>query len=265
MARLEPLRREDLPEYEATFRAVEAALGVLPNSTLTMARHPRLMKAFAALNAVVMADGRVDGVLKQLIATVVSAAAGCSYCQAHTSHVAERRGSEADKLDQVWDFENSPLFSDAERAALRVARGAGVTPNAVTDEDMDRLGDISTTSRSWRSSPSSPTSASSTGGTTPWRPSWSAPRSPGRGSISASMAGSRASTRPDGSCASAPSPAPPGSPGSPGTGATPAFASAGADGTSDAPSADCCPTGEALATEPGPTRWTARRAASGRR
>ena len=101
MARLEPLRREDLPQYEPTFRDVEAALGVLPNSTLTMARHPPLMNAFAALNAIVMADGRVTGVLKQLVATVVSAAAGCSYCQAHTSHVAEKRGTDADKLEQV--------------------------------------------------------------------------------------------------------------------------------------------------------------------
>ncbi|MCU1614372.1 MAG: putative carboxymuconolactone decarboxylase [Frankiales bacterium] len=139
MARLEPLRREELPQYEATFRAVEAALGVLPNSTLTMARHPQLMEAFAALNAIVMAEGRVGGVLKQLVATVVSAAAGCTYCQAHTSHVAEKRGSAADKLAQVWDFETSELFSDAERAALRVARGAGVTPSAVTDEDMTEL------------------------------------------------------------------------------------------------------------------------------
>ena len=139
MARLEPLRREELPHYEATFQVVEAALGVLPNSTLTMARHPKMMQAFAALNAIVMADGRVIGVLKQLVAAVVSAAAGCAYCQAHTSHVAEKRGSAADKLEQVWDFENSALFSDAERAALRVARGAGLTPNAVTDQDMAEL------------------------------------------------------------------------------------------------------------------------------
>lgn len=139
MPRVEPLRREALPEYEDTFRSVEAALGVLPNSTLTMARHPRLMEAFAALNTIVMADGRVDGVLKQLVATVVSNAAGCSYCQAHTAHVAERRGSDARKLAEVWDFETSALFSAAERAALQVARGAGVTPNAVTDEDMAEL------------------------------------------------------------------------------------------------------------------------------
>ncbi len=139
MPRVEPLRREALPEYEDTFRSVETALGVLPNSTLTMARSPRLMEAFAALNAVVMADGRVSGVLKQLVATVVSSAAGCAYCQAHTAHVAEKRGSDGRKLEEVWNFESSALFSESERAALRVARGAGVTPNAVTDEQMAEL------------------------------------------------------------------------------------------------------------------------------
>jgi uncharacterized peroxidase-related enzyme len=139
--RIEPLSRESLPQYEDTFRMVEAALGVLPNSTLTMARRPEIMEAFARLNAVVMAEGTVGGVLKQLVATVVSGAAGCAYCQAHTSHVAEQRGADAAKLAAVWEFEVSPFFSEDERAALRVARGAGVTPSAVTDEDMRRLRD----------------------------------------------------------------------------------------------------------------------------
>ncbi|WP_164700022.1 carboxymuconolactone decarboxylase family protein [Modestobacter sp. KNN46-3] len=141
MPRIEPLSRESLPQYEDTFRLVEAALGVLPNSTLTMARRPEIMEAFARLNAVVMAEGTVGGVLKQLIATVVSGAAGCAYCQAHTSHVAEQRGADVAKLAAVWEFEVSPLFTEGERAALRVARGAGVTPSAVTDEDMRRLRD----------------------------------------------------------------------------------------------------------------------------
>ena len=139
MPRIEPLRREDLPEHEDTFASVENALGVLPNSTLTMAHRPELMRAFAQLNAVVMAEGRVSGVLKQMVAAMVSSAAGCSYCQAHTAHVAERRGAEAEKLAALWDFETSPLFDDAERAALRVAHGAGCVPNAVTDEQMADL------------------------------------------------------------------------------------------------------------------------------
>ena len=139
MPRVEPLDRADLPEHEATFASVERALGVLPNSTLTMARWPELMEAFARLNAVVMGERRVSGVLKQMVAAMVSSAAGCSYCQAHTSHVAEKRGAEQEKLAALYEFETSPLFDEAERAALRVAHGAGCVPNAVTDEDMAEL------------------------------------------------------------------------------------------------------------------------------
>jgi hypothetical protein len=40
-----------------TLCMVEAALGVLPNSTLTMARRPELMEAFTWLNGVVIAEG----------------------------------------------------------------------------------------------------------------------------------------------------------------------------------------------------------------
>ena len=139
MPRVRPVERADLPHHEETFQAVEEALGVLPNSTLTMARWPELMQAFAQLNAVVMAERRVSGVLKQMVAAAVSTAAGCAYCQAHSSHVAQRRGADQEKIAAVWEFETSPLFSEAERAALRVAQGAGVTPNVVRDEDMAEL------------------------------------------------------------------------------------------------------------------------------
>ncbi len=139
MPRVHPLRREDLPEHEETFRAVEDALGVLPNSTLTMARWPELMAAFARLNSVVMAERRVSGALKQMIASVVSNAAGCAYCQAHTAHVGVRRGADQQKIEALWEYETNPVFSEAERAALRVAQRAGLTPNAVTDEDMTEL------------------------------------------------------------------------------------------------------------------------------
>jgi alkylhydroperoxidase family enzyme len=38
------------------------------------------------------------------------------------------------KVAAIWEFRTSPLYSDAERAALEVALAAGCVPNAVTDE-----------------------------------------------------------------------------------------------------------------------------------
>src|SRR3989304_1109226 len=58
----------------------------------------------------------------------------CKYCMAHTADGPAKLGVEQQKLDAVWDYQASPLFSAAERAALDVAIAAGCVPNAVTDE-----------------------------------------------------------------------------------------------------------------------------------
>jgi uncharacterized peroxidase-related enzyme len=139
MPRVPPLDRSELAEFEPLFERIETHLGVLPNSTLTMGHRPKIMAAFADLNEAVMGAGQVDRGLKQLVVLVASAAASCAYCQAHTSHVAADRGVAVERIEAVFEFETSPLFSDAERAALRVARGAGRVPNEVTDEEMADL------------------------------------------------------------------------------------------------------------------------------
>ena len=139
MPRVEPLPREDLPQLEPIFRMAEGAMGFLPRSLLTMARWPELMQAFAALAGTVNLRGKLPPELKQLVAFVSSNAAGCRYCQAHTSHGAERGGVPAEKLDAAFEFETSPLFSEAERAALRLARDASFVPNAVEDAHFEAL------------------------------------------------------------------------------------------------------------------------------
>ena len=53
---------------------------------------------------------------------------------AHTAGAALQLGIEDRKLEAVWEFRTSPLFPDAERAALEVAIAGAAQPNAVTDE-----------------------------------------------------------------------------------------------------------------------------------
>lgn len=43
------------------------------------------------------------------------------------------------KVDAIWQFRSSPLYSPAERIALEVAIAAGGVPNGVTDEMFDEL------------------------------------------------------------------------------------------------------------------------------
>lgn len=70
---------------------------------------------------------------------VASAAHGCHYCQAHTSHSAHKLGVSQEKVEATFEFESSSLFSDAERAALKLAWHAALQPNASSDSDFASL------------------------------------------------------------------------------------------------------------------------------
>jgi uncharacterized peroxidase-related enzyme len=104
-----------------------------------MGHRPDILRAFTALAGAVTNSGTVDPALKQMIALMASVSAGCRYCQAHTSSQAARLAGSPAKIDAIFDFETSPLFSDAERAALRLARDAGLVPNASTPEHFASL------------------------------------------------------------------------------------------------------------------------------
>ncbi len=139
MSRIEPLDPASVPGLREKLKVVESMLGFVPNSTLIMARRPELLAAFQQLAAAALGPGRVDPGLKILVGHVASRAAGCRYCIAHTAHIAERRHVAAEKIEAVWDFERSALFSAAERAALAFAQAAGAVPNAVDDSDYAEL------------------------------------------------------------------------------------------------------------------------------
>ena len=132
-------RREEMPEMEPLFQMVEAAMGFVPNSMFTMSHWPALLQTFAQFAGTVLGPGEVDPGLKQLIAFVSSNASGCRYCQAHTSHSAEKRGVPTDKINAAFEFESSDKFSDSERAALRVALHGGTVPNGVEASHIAEL------------------------------------------------------------------------------------------------------------------------------
>ncbi len=139
MPRLEPLDDSDLGEFEEIFHGARERLGGVPNSFKTMARRPEILKAWGALGVAIMGPGSVERMLKTMVAHIASRAAGCNYCMAHSAHAGQMQGLTPEKEEALWEFETSSLFSDAERAALRVALGAGQVPNVVSDADFDTL------------------------------------------------------------------------------------------------------------------------------
>ena len=138
MARMDPLPAGARPELAATFAAFERILGVVPNILLMMQRRARIVAAFEALTEAVMdPDGTVDRGLKRLAAHMASRAAGCQYCQAHSLAAAGMSGVGEAKVAGIWDFRTSPLYNDAERAALESPWRPDRSPTAWGDPRRD--------------------------------------------------------------------------------------------------------------------------------
>jgi len=140
MTRITPMRREDCKEFETVFGITEVVMGFVPNSMLIMARDPDLLRAFSELSVVIMVrPGRLDSGLKALIMYAVSRSAGCQYCVAHSANLAGSHAIPVRKVENLWRYDESLEFTDAERAALRFAQAAGQVPNGVSDADFAEL------------------------------------------------------------------------------------------------------------------------------
>ncbi len=140
MSRINPLNRQDVPELEPFLSSTEKRMGFVPNSQLVMAYKPKLLQAFSQLGqAVHDPANKTPRQLRMLVAHMASKSAGCQYCVAHTGESAHNANVEDQKIAAVGQYETSPFFTEAERAALRFAQRAAAVPNAVTDEDFAAL------------------------------------------------------------------------------------------------------------------------------
>ncbi len=138
--RVVPADPESLtPEQTRLLDGAEALMGFQPNDGLTMARVPGLLEGASGLVAAVFSAGQLDPEVRRLVAVMSSEAAGCRYCQAHTKHGALRDGIDPARLQELWDFETSEAFTPAQRAAMKVAWLASLTPNQVEDEHFTEL------------------------------------------------------------------------------------------------------------------------------
>ncbi len=140
MANMRPLDPSSLPgDIRERFEHYQKTRGFTPNSIQTMARRPDIVRAFMQLNQAVLYEGTVDGELKMLVSLIASQAAGCRYCQAHMANLADIYEASRDKIAAVWEFETSDQFTDAERAALRVACFGAMSPSQVTEKHFDEV------------------------------------------------------------------------------------------------------------------------------
>lgn len=139
MSRLEPLPRDQLGDLEPALETFRNRMGFVANSGLIMARRPAIVRSIAELARSILENGVVSLAFKCCVAQIASWTSGCLYCQAHFANNLLRHGVLPEKVENLWNFEHSELFSDAERAALRFTMAASQVPNGVTDEHFVEL------------------------------------------------------------------------------------------------------------------------------
>lgn len=140
VAFLKPKERADLPQFEELFKGFEGFMGYVPNTLLIMGHRPEILEAFVPLVFSIFRSGLLERGLKQMVAQMASATVACAYCEAHTAELAHDNGGiDAVKVASVCRFEDSDLFTEAERCALRFARDAASHPSQVGPAHFEAL------------------------------------------------------------------------------------------------------------------------------
>ena len=164
---IQPLKRSDLAEHETLFAIVESVMGFVPNSMLIMGRSPDLLYSFSMFTSTVLKQSPnvssltmlrmgikqvariarhrrrppsgISADLKWFIAYVTSLSGGCQYCQGHTAFSANRIGVSVEKLKALGGFEESELFTEQERSALRIALQSGASASPLEHDVYNDL------------------------------------------------------------------------------------------------------------------------------
>ena len=140
MSRIPRLPADQIAEDVKPLIAMgEQVMGFTMNDGLDMARCPAILKGVSSMIMSIYGEGELDPGLKRLVGYVASTAAACRYCQQHTAHGASQQNVDPEKINAAWAYEDSPLFTDAERIALKVAHLGSLTPSEVADEDFAEL------------------------------------------------------------------------------------------------------------------------------
>ena len=125
MPRLPYLNREDLAESDRDiFDRIEKERGQVHNIFRTMAYAPNLLRKYIEWSSELRFNTKLDPKLRELAIMTVGRLTDARYEFTHHWNVARKLGIPREKLEQLADYETSPLYDDRERAVIRYAAEA---------------------------------------------------------------------------------------------------------------------------------------------
>ena len=128
--------RQTAPE---AYAFLDARRGPVANANVfaLLANCPDILKTFIDMSDAVREGCGLDPTLRELAVIMTCQTLGNRY--EHTRHwnIARRLGVARERLEAIWDFEASTVFTDLEKAVLRLARDATRAPEQVTPAVWD--------------------------------------------------------------------------------------------------------------------------------
>ena len=101
------------------------------------ALEPKAVQAMMQLETAVRESG-LEFSLYELVKMRASQINGCAFCLHMHSQDARKAGETEERIHQLGAWEDSPVFTERERAALALTEAVTLLPGGVSDEVYDR-------------------------------------------------------------------------------------------------------------------------------
>lgn len=133
------VRLVDEPEDEelrALYERMSEGGGIVPgvlNVFKTVAHNPRLLRAWMRMGTVLLAPGGIalSPRLREIAILRIAQQCGSEYEFAHHIPIAKAVGLSEEEISSLQDFDDSPLFSELDRALIRYTDAlASMSPDA---------------------------------------------------------------------------------------------------------------------------------------
>ncbi len=132
-------RSQVAPELQGAFDQFLRDRGNVPYFFRTLAHRPEIFRTATAHMEAVLKTGTLPTKLKELVVVRTSHLNCTNYCLASHTAISLRLGWTAEHLAALKTWQESTLFSEAEKEAIRLAEVMTLTSHEWTDADMTRL------------------------------------------------------------------------------------------------------------------------------
>ncbi len=113
--------------------------GNVPNMFRTIAHRPEILETMIAHFEAILTTGTLPTKLKELVIVRTSQLNACEYCLASHSLIAKKLGWSEAQIAGLENFDQRDDFSEAEKAALRLAETMTLRSNGMSDAQFEEL------------------------------------------------------------------------------------------------------------------------------